>query len=98
MEKCRSTRCTGRFETRRWYTCDSHPRRHIRRQVILPYKRRSREIAEVECLYLRSIRARVLQRLLTGFHRERPEIAIRERTKRRLPYADHRNLSHIFSG
>ncbi len=62
--------------------------------MVLADKRRTGKIAKIKCFNLRSLRAPVLQRFLAGFHRERTQIAIRERAKSSLPDADDGDLSH----
>ena len=69
---------------------------NVRRQVILPGKRRPGEITQIERLHLRRLGMPVLQCFLSGLYRERTEIAIRERAKGGLPDADYGYCSHTF--
>src|SRR6266850_2943497 len=96
MKERGSAGCAGGLESRRRNARDSHARGHVWRQVVLANKRRTRKIAKVKRFDLRPLRAAVLQRFLTGFHRERTEIAIRECAKSSLPDADDGDLSHTF--
>src|ERR1700722_17442331 len=64
--------------------------------MILSRKGRPGEIAEIERLHLGRACVSVLQRFLSGFYRERTEIAIRERAKRSLPDAGDSYWSHTF--
>ena len=83
VEECRSAGRARRFEASSRNSADAQAAGDVRRQMILPDKRRPGEISEIERLDLRRLGAAVLQRFLAGLHRERTEIAIRERRQTR---------------
>ena len=64
--------------------------------MILADEGRSGEIPEIERFDLGVLHVRVGESFLAGLHRERTQIAIRERAERGLPDSDNSNRSHIF--
>src|SRR6266404_2836472 len=96
MKKRGAAGCAGCLESRSRNARDAHARGHVRRQVVLPDKRRAGKIAKIKRFDLRPLRAAVLQRFLSGFYRERTEIAIRECAKSCFPDADDGDGSHTF--
>ena len=76
---------------------DAERVRHVGRQVILPYKRRSGKVAEEERFHLGGANLPIFQALLAGFHGQRPQVTIREGAKSRLANTHHGNRSHIIS-
>jgi hypothetical protein len=89
-----AARSAGCLEARCRDANDAHAGGHIRRQVVLTDKGRSRKVSKIERLDLRRRSARVLERLLPSFDGERAKIAIRESAESSFSDTDNGNLSH----
>jgi len=65
--------------------------------VVLPHKRRTREIAQEKLLHLGWLYVGVSQAFLARLDGQRPEIAVGEGSKGRFSDSNDRYFSHVFA-